>query len=78
VAEENGLKSISFPSLSTGAYGYPMAEAARIALKTTADYLKGETSVEQVVFVLYGAEAFFNYVDALQELLSEDEEVLPG
>lgn len=78
VAEGNGLKSISFPSLSTGVYGYPMAEAARIALKTTADYLKGETSIEQVVFVLYGSGAFSNYEDALRELRSEDEEVSPG
>lgn len=78
VADEHGLKSISFPSLSTGAYGYPMDQAARIALKTVVDYLKGETILEQVVFVLYGSSAFSAYEEALEELLSTDEEVAPG
>jgi len=78
VADEHGLKSISFPSLSTGAYGYPMDQAARIALKTVVDYLKGETILEQVVFVLYGSSSFSAYEEALEELLSADEEVAPG
>src|SRR5512136_3042443 len=41
LATANGLKSVAFPSISTGAYGYPLNEAAPIALKTTIDYLKG-------------------------------------
>ena len=78
VADEHGLKSISFPSLSTGVYGYPMDQAARIALKTVVDYLKGGTILEQVIFVLYGSSAFSAYEEALEELLSADEEVTPG
>jgi O-acetyl-ADP-ribose deacetylase (regulator of RNase III) len=75
VADEHTLKSISFPSLSTGAYGYPMDKAARIALKTVAEYLKGETSLEHVVLVLYGSGAFSTYREALEELVSADKGV---
>jgi O-acetyl-ADP-ribose deacetylase (regulator of RNase III) len=43
LASSKGLKSIAFPSISTGAYGYPLAEAANIALKTVTDYLREKT-----------------------------------
>lgn len=57
IAAKNGLKTIAFPAISTGIYGYPMAAAARIALRTTADYLRGEPRIERVRFVLFGAQA---------------------
>jgi len=51
---EKGLKSVAFPSLSTGAYGYPLREAASIALKTVVEFLKTEQhSLELVRFVLF-------------------------
>lgn len=52
VAEERGVKSIAFPSLGTGAYGYPIDEAAAIALRTVADHLRSG-SIERVTFVLF-------------------------
>ena len=53
LADKNGIKSISFPSISTGAYGYPVEEAARIALETIKNYLAGETGLKLVRLVLF-------------------------
>ena len=68
-ASENRVRSMSFPSLSTGAYGYPFDEAAPVALKTVIEYLKQHDEIEQVRFVLFGAEAYRAYESALQELV---------
>ena len=54
LASQYKLKSVAFPSISTGAYGYPVNEAAIIALKTVMNYLKTHTDIEQVRFVLFG------------------------
>ena len=68
LAAAQGLKSISFPSISTGAYGYPIDEAARIALNAAISFLKEKaTSVKEVHFVLFGAPAFDTYATALRE-----------
>ncbi|HDH10128.1 MAG TPA: O-acetyl-ADP-ribose deacetylase, partial [Chloroflexi bacterium] len=58
VASENNIRSVAFPSISTGAYGYPMEEAAPIALRTVIDYLKTHTDIELVRFVLFGRRAY--------------------
>jgi O-acetyl-ADP-ribose deacetylase (regulator of RNase III) len=69
VATEHNLTSISFPSISTGAYGYPVAEAAKVAVKAIASYLQKETtSVKEVVFVLFDSRTFESYRSALKEL----------
>jgi O-acetyl-ADP-ribose deacetylase (regulator of RNase III) len=68
VASEKGLRSIAFPSISTGAYGYPVAEAAPIALRTAIKYLKEHTDIELVRFVLFGRPAYDTYARALQAL----------
>jgi O-acetyl-ADP-ribose deacetylase (regulator of RNase III) len=72
VACENNLKSIAFPSISTGAYGYPIEEAAPIALKTIADYLKTHSDVQLVRFVLFGQDAYRSYEKALKDLLKNE------
>lgn len=60
LATEHGLHSIAFPSISCGVYGYPHAEAVRIAVQTTRDWLAAHaTSLERVVFVCFG-EALFD------------------
>ena len=66
LASSKGLKSIAFPSISTGAYGYPLAEAANIALKTAIDYLKANTDIHLVRFVLFGRQAYDEYEKALK------------
>jgi O-acetyl-ADP-ribose deacetylase (regulator of RNase III) len=68
VASENGLKSVAFPSISTGAYGYPLSEAAPIALKTVADFLKKHPEIELVRFVLFDAKTLAAYEEALNKL----------
>jgi len=69
VASENKLKTVAFPSISTGAYGYPLEEAAPIALKTVMDYLKSHPDIQQVRFVLFGKDAYQAYEKALKDLL---------
>ena len=71
VASRNKLKSVAFPSISTGAYGYPLEEAAPIALKTVMDYLKAHPDIELVRFVLFGREAYQSYEKALKELVKK-------
>lgn len=54
LAVENGLKTIAFPAISCGAYGYPIPEASQIALKTTRDFLTIQSRIDKVIFVLCG------------------------
>ncbi|MBU0617085.1 MAG: O-acetyl-ADP-ribose deacetylase [Planctomycetes bacterium] len=54
VAAENGDKTIAFPAISTGVYGYPFDQATQIALKTTAGFLRRNESIERVTFVFFG------------------------
>lgn len=68
LAVENGVKSIAFPAISCGVYGYPMEEAARIALGTTAEFLTRHGEIERVVFYLFGEQAMSVYSEALSEL----------
>ena len=68
-AAENNLSSISFPSISTGAYGYPVAEAAKVAMSTAASFLKERaTSIKEVVFVLFDSATFASYSSALGQI----------
>ena len=68
LAVQHNLTSISFPSISTGAYGYPLEEAAQVALKTVTDFLQQGTSLKQVAFVLFDQRTFSAYRQALKEL----------
>lgn len=67
VASSNGLKTISFPSISTGRYGYPIEEASRIALKTVKEFLEENTDVNEVFFVLFSDFDFAVYKKAAIE-----------
>ena len=69
VATENNLTSLSFPSISTGAYGHPRADAAEVAVKTVASFLREEgTSLKEVIFVLFDARTYETYRSALAKL----------
>jgi O-acetyl-ADP-ribose deacetylase (regulator of RNase III) len=68
LATAKGLKSVAFPSISTGAYGYPLVEAASIALKTVKAYLTEHPEIERVRFVLFGQAAYAAYEAALKAL----------
>jgi O-acetyl-ADP-ribose deacetylase (regulator of RNase III) len=56
LAAENGIKSIAFPAISTGVYGYPLERAVRIAIAAVRESLTRYPAVEQVVFCCFGAE----------------------
>ena len=73
LAAEKGLKSISFPAISTGAYGYPMESAARIALETATDFAKQNTSLTEIAFLLFDSYSFKVYADILRELMPKAE-----
>ena len=75
LALDKGIDTISFPAISTGAFGYPMREAAEIALETTIDFLKRYDGLSVVRFVLFSADALRVYEDALNEVASKDHEV---
>jgi O-acetyl-ADP-ribose deacetylase (regulator of RNase III) len=75
VAVESSVQSVAFPSLSTGAYGYPIEEAALIALQTAIDFLahQKEPGVQLVRFVLYGRRAYEVYQQTLSQLVTGSE-----
>jgi O-acetyl-ADP-ribose deacetylase (regulator of RNase III) len=68
VASSNRIRSISFPSISTGAYRYPLENATAIALQTSIDYLKEHEDIELIRFVLFGDTAFEAYKNKLKDL----------
>ncbi|MGZ3579328.1 MAG: O-acetyl-ADP-ribose deacetylase [Syntrophales bacterium] len=62
------LKSVAFPAISTGVYGYPVDEAAHIALTTVIDYLKEHTDIELVRFVLFGHKTYEIFAEELRKI----------
>lgn len=68
LAKQHGLKSIAFPSVSTGAYGFPMERAARIALREIKAFIDREPGFEKVVCVCFGDEAARLHREALDDL----------
>jgi len=62
---ENGIKTIAFPAISCGAYGYPIPEAAQIAVKTTRNFLATEDQIDKVIFVLWGEDIYDAYLGLL-------------
>ena len=78
LATSSKLGSISFPSISTGAYGYPLDEAARIAVSTVVAFLEEQsTSLKEVVFVLFDARTYESYRSALQDVTGNPRADLP-
>lgn len=69
IAVENDIDSLSFPSISTGAYRYPVKDAALIAAKAVVDFVNGNGGPKLVRFVLFDAETYGHYLDAAKELL---------
>ncbi len=68
LAAKNKLTSISFPSISTGAYGYPVDEASRVAIKAVTSFLSETSTLKEVVFVLFDSQTFDAYATALREI----------
>jgi O-acetyl-ADP-ribose deacetylase (regulator of RNase III) len=71
LAQSHGLASVAFPSISTGAYGYPIEQAARIALRTALAALDDPGTLREVTFVLFSARDLGVYEAALDEAAGE-------
>ena len=65
VAVKNGVKTIAFPAISCGAYRYPIAEAAKIAVATTQEFLQAHSEMEKGIFVVLDDEIFAIYRELL-------------
>ena len=65
IAVKNGIKTVAFPAISCGAYGYPIPDAAQIALETVRDFLAAADRMDKVTFVVWGDDIY----DAYQQLL---------
>lgn len=66
--DENKLKTIAFPAISTGIFGYPINRCAKIMIKTSKEYLQGNTQIEKVIFCLYTEEDFKIFSSNLRDL----------
>ncbi len=69
LAVHKGLKIVSFPSISTGAYGYPIEKASRIALTAVKEFLEMEDKLDKIIFVLFTRHDFEIYGEAAKGIL---------
>ncbi len=65
LAADYGLKTIAFPSISTGAYGYPVDQAAKVAIDAVSDFCKNDSSLDEIRFVLFDEFTYNAYKEAL-------------
>jgi O-acetyl-ADP-ribose deacetylase (regulator of RNase III) len=70
LAVSKGLKTIAFPSISTGAYGYPIEKACKVALTTVKEFLEKEDKLDVVVLVLFSRRDFEIYKEAAEEIMA--------
>lgn len=66
------LETISFPSISTGAYGYPIEKASQIALTTTKEFLEGEDKLDEILFVLFSQQDLEAYKEVAKRILQSN------
>ena len=66
---DNGLKSVSFPAISAGVYGYPLAAAARIALTTVINYVKDHEEIELVRFILFRQDIYDVFLNEMKKIM---------
>jgi O-acetyl-ADP-ribose deacetylase (regulator of RNase III) len=68
VADQNNLKSIAFPAISTGIFGFPLDTCARIMLTTVKEYLTGPTKIKRVIFALFDDTSFKGFEDQMKKI----------
>ncbi len=68
LAVDNGIRSIAFPAISCGIYGYPIEAACRIAVSETSKFVQTAPSIERVLFIAFGADVYDGYEHALSLL----------
>ncbi|HPZ10341.1 MAG TPA: O-acetyl-ADP-ribose deacetylase [Candidatus Eremiobacteraeota bacterium] len=65
LAEKHNIKTIAFPSISTGIYGFPIERAVKIAIREVKNFLEENTSVEKVAFVCFSKRDYNHYIEVL-------------
>jgi O-acetyl-ADP-ribose deacetylase len=68
LAVQQGIRTIAFPAISTGVYGFPMGRAARIAVREVSRFLEGDSHLQEVLLVCYGGAAYRSYAQALDDI----------
>ena len=71
LADEQSLKSIAFPAISAGIFGFPIDRCAKIMLSTTIEYLNKQTGLKKVIFCLYGRESYDVFENQLKKELTQ-------
>lgn len=71
LATEHGVKTIAFPAISTGAYGFPLERATGIAVREANSFLANNSVIERVIFVCFNKEVYRLYSDALKDVLED-------
>ena len=71
LADEKKIKSISFPAISTGIFGFPIDRCAKIMIQTAIEYLKGQTQIEKIVFCLFDAPSYNIFAKELERKISK-------
>jgi O-acetyl-ADP-ribose deacetylase (regulator of RNase III) len=68
IAREKKIKNIAFPAISTGIYGFPIEKCSQIMLQTAIEFIKKNDSPQEIVFCLYGQEAYSVFEKTLENL----------
>jgi len=68
LAVKHNIASIAFPAISCGIYGYPVKEACKIAIDTTCDFLKQNSTLKKIVFILFSVDNYNVYAEYLKRL----------
>ena len=68
LAVQNNVRTIAFPAISCGIYGYPVEQACEIAIKETMGFLSNEGSIEKVIFACFGADVYQAYLEAITKV----------
>ncbi|MCX8063678.1 MAG: O-acetyl-ADP-ribose deacetylase [Candidatus Hydrogenedentes bacterium] len=68
VAVEHGIKTVAFPAISCGVYGYPIPEAAKIAITTVKEFVEKNPHFKLVRFVMFGSDTYGPYCEVLKSL----------
>ncbi|MEW5944284.1 MAG: O-acetyl-ADP-ribose deacetylase [Pseudomonadota bacterium] len=71
LAAQHGIRTIAFPAISTGVYGYPLEAATRIAVAETRRFLEAHDSIRRVIFVCHGHAACQTYLSAMREIVGK-------
>ena len=73
LAVSKGLKTVAFPSISTGAYGYPIEKASKTALEAVKEFLQEEDKLEEVLFVLFTQSDLETYEETARKVFDAQE-----